>query len=322
MVAAFVAVLALPGGLFGSVQPAGGELLVSGSTTGNTCISVTVAPASFRQTGELRGSCARPRRSAYPVVPVMIPDPRSQRQSVRIAHVGTSTTYGPVVMRFEDGSDTRPVYAYGPGSLWLYDVDTERGSELLRFSSSTGRLLQTVVMPRLFRPVIAADDVGLYLIAAVNGGVSGPAPAALYYVAPGARHAVVIHREGRAALWITAHGTTVWTEIVSGTGDASLWRFDGRRGRLLWRGRIGPAPVAIFGAGTLWAVTPVWAARYSGDCTRVKVSQIDAITGRQKTIATIPASGYCSLLLDPQGLTYFKGAFYFLDGSRLYRVRT
>lgn len=225
-------------------------------------------------------------------------------------------------MRYRDGSDTRPLSAYGAGSLWLYDVYTGRGAEVLRFSAETGRLEQTVAMPRLFRPVIAADEDGLYLMAAVNGG-TGPGPAALYHVALGATSATVIHREGRAALWIAARGHTVWTEIISGTSNASLWRFDGPRGRAkrLWRKRIGSAPAVTYGGGSLWAVTPVWASRYSAECTREKVSRIDPRTGREQAITTVAASGYCSLLLDPQGLTFSNGALFFLSGPRLYRVR-
>lgn len=321
VLAAIVTALVLPGGIFDSVHPAGGKLLVSGST-GSACVWLTVDPASLKAK-QSRGSCARPLRSAYPAVPVVIPNPRSQWQAVRIAHVGASVTYGPVVMRYLDGSDTRPVSTYGPGSLWLYDVDTERGPELLRFSSLTGRLEQTVAMPKLYRPVIAADDDGLYLMAAVNGGVGGPGPAALCHVTPGATSAAIIHREGSAALWITANAHTVWTEIITGTSDAALWRFDGPKARAkrLWRRTISVAPVATYGGGSLWAVTPTWAGRYSAQCKSERVSQIDATTGREKVVATVAASGYCSLIFDPQGLTFFNGELYFLSGSRLYRVQ-
>jgi hypothetical protein len=178
-------------------------------------------------------------------------------------------------------------------------------------------------MPKLYRPVIAADEDGVYLMAAVNGGLSGSGPAALYYVAPRARHPAIIHREGRAALWITAHAHTVWTEIIGGTSDAALWRFDGPRGhaRRLWRRTVGAAPVAIYGRGSLWAVTPIWAGRYSAQCTKAKVSRLDTTTGRETVIATVATSGYCSLIFDPQGLTFSKGALYFLSGTRLYRVQ-
>ncbi len=321
VVAAVVAALMLPAGIFDRVQPAGGRLLVSGST-GRVCAWLTVDPASLK-VERSRGSCARPRRSAHPAVPVVIPNRRSQWQSVRIARVGASVAYGPTVMRYRDGSDTRPVSTYGAGSLWLYDVDTERGAELLRFSSVSGRLEQAVAMPKLDRPVLAADEDGVYLMAAVNGGVSGPGPAALYHVAPGARRPAIIHREGRAALWITAHAHTVWTEIISGRSDASLWRFDGPRGhaRRLWRRTIGAAPVATYGGRSLWAVTPVWAGRYSGQCTKARVSRLDTTTGREAFVATVPASGYCSLIFDPQGLAFSNGALFFLSGSRLYRVQ-
>jgi hypothetical protein len=318
VLAALVTALVLPGAFFGSVEPAGGKLLVRGST-GRVCVWLTVDPASL-EAEQARGSCARPRGSSRPAVAVVIPEPRSAWQPIRIARVGASVGYGRVVMRYRDGSDTRPVSTYGPGALWLYDVETDRGPELLRFSSRTGRLEQTAAMPRLYRPLLAADEDGLYLIAAVNGE-GGPGPAALYHVAPGARRATIVHRQGRAALWLTAHAHTVWTEVVGGTGEASIWRFVEARARRLWRGKLGAAPVATYGDGRLWAVTPVWAGPRSGQCASVKVSELDATTGRATTIATVPTSGYCGLLFDPQGLAFFEGALYFLDGSRLYRVR-
>jgi hypothetical protein len=321
VLAAIVTALVLPCGIFDSVEPAGNTLLVSGST-GRSCVWLTVDPASLKAR-QSRSACVRPPRSAYPAVPVVIPNLHSPWQAVRIAQVGGSVTYGPVEMRYQDGSDTRPVWTYGPGSLWLYDVDTEQGPELLRFSSLTGKLEQTVAMPRLFRPVIAADDDGLYLMAAVNGGVSGPGPAALYHVAPEARDAAIIHREGRAALWVAANAHTVWTEIISGTGEASLWRFQGSpaRAKRLWRRSISGAPAATYGEGSLWAVTPAWGGRHSAQCTSEKVTRIDPSTGHEEVIATVAASGYCSLILDPKGLTVSNGALYFLSGTRLYRVR-
>lgn len=319
--AAIVTALVLPGGTFDSVQQADGTLLVSGSS-GSACVWLTVDPTSLRAR-RARGSCARPPRSAHPAVPIVTPDPRSQWQAVRIARAGRSVRYGPVVMRFRDGSDTRPTWTYGPGALWLYDVDTRRGPELLRFSSRTGRLEQRVAMPRLFRPVLAADEDGLYLMAAVNGGVSEPGPAALYRVAPGAGEATIVHREGRAALWIVAHAHTVWTEIVSGTRSAALWRFDGPEARAerLWRRTIGTAPAATYGHGSLWAVSPVWAGPRSAQCTKENVTRIDPATGRETAVATVAASGYCGLLFDPKGIAFSNGALFFLSGTRLYRVR-
>lgn len=319
--AALITALTLPlGAIYDSVQPVAGKLLVSGSV-GSGCVWVIVDPKVLAGRS-LRGSCSRPPLAAHRAVPVVIPNPRSQWQAVRIALTGKTVTYGRVVMRYRDGSDTRPVSAYGHGSLWLYDVDTDRGSELLRFSSLSGKLEQAVAMPQLYRPVIAADEDGLYLMAAVNGG-AGRDPQALYYVSPNAKRPEVVHREGRAALWIVAHAHSVWTEIVSGTSSTSLWRFDGpnAQAKLLWRRHIEtPAPAATYGDGSIWTVAPVWAARDSAQCSKETISRIDPATGRERVLATVPASGDCSLLLDPQGLTFSNGALFFLSGSRLYRV--
>ena len=90
----------------------------------------------------------------------------------------------------------------------------------------------------------------------------------------------------------------------------------------LWRKTIDtPAPAAVYGDGNIWAVAPVWAGRFSAQCTSENVSRIDPATGHESVIATAAASGCCSLLLDPQGLTFSNGALYFLSGSRLYRIR-
>jgi hypothetical protein len=317
MLAALVASLYLPfGAIYYSVQPAGASLLVSGfDNPGRGCVWLTVGPATLGAS-TVRGSCARPARSSYPAVPVVIPNPRSQWQDVRIALVGKTVTWSPVVFRFEDASDTRPLWTYGGGSLWLYDVSTTKGSEALRFSAATGRLEQTIAMPKLFRPVIAANADGLWLVAAVNGGVSGQYPAALYHVAPGAGEAVVVHREGRAALWMSAHAHTVWAELISGTSSAALWRFDGpaAKARRLTRQTISTATVATYGDGSLWGV-----AQNGRRCT---ITRIDPGTGRETRVATVQAMQDCGgLVLDPAAMTFFRGALYFLDAPRLYRIR-
>ena len=82
-----------------------------------------------------------------------------------------------------------------------------------------------------------------------------------------------------------------------------------------------PGARTTYGGGSLWAVTPVWSSTSAAQCTSAKVSRIDATTGRETTIATVPSSGFCSLLFDPQGLTFAHGALYFLNGSTLERVQ-
>lgn len=320
VLAALVTFISLPlGGLYFSVQPAGKELLVSGfATTGTRCAWVTVDPSSLAAK-QTKRTCDRPPASAYPYVPTVIPNRHSLWQNVRLAHVTKSLSYGPVVLRYQDSSDTRPLWTYGNGSLWLYDVDTTRGSIAMRFSATSGRVLETVPMPKLFRPVIAANDDGLWLVAAVNGGVSGQYPAALYHVAPHSRKAVIVHRGGRAALWITAHNHTVWAELISGKQSVALWRFDGTAAtaRPLSHGNAVGATEAVYGAGSLWGL-----AESGSRCTKERVLRIDAATGRETQIASVPILATCgSLILAPSALAFFRGALFFLDGQRLYRIR-
>jgi hypothetical protein len=321
LLAVLVSSLYLPfAGMWSSVQPDGAHLLVSGyARVGNGCAWLTVDPARLTAK-ETHTSCARPPGAVAPYVPVVVPNPHSQWQTVRLAHIiGKTVQYGPIVLRYSDGSDTRPIWTYGGGSLWLYDVATTRGSELLRFSATTGHLLQQLAMPKLFRPVVAANLDGLWLVAAVNGGVSAQYPAALYHVAPGSSRAVIVHREGRAALWITAHKHTVWAELISGRQTVALWRFDGTnaKARRLSRDTHVTRTAAVYGDGNLWAI-----ANDGTACTKEHIVRIDPATGRETTIATVPVLDTCgNLVLEPAGLTYFHGAVFFLDGPRLYRVR-
>ena len=88
---------------------------------------------------------------------------------------------GPVLMRSPQISTAYPVWAYGDGYLWLYDGTTRPGSELLRISLTSGAVLARVSMPDLPRPILAADNDGLWVAPAVNGGGH-----AVYHVAPGA----------------------------------------------------------------------------------------------------------------------------------------
>lgn len=307
VIAALVASLYLPVGTnwFG-VQPSGSKLVVTGfAQQGPACTWLTVDPRTLGERGPTKGSCEQPPGR---IVPVVVPNPRSFWQTVRLKD-------GPVLFRYDDASDTKPLWTYGGGSLWVYDVATTKGPLLLRLSAATGRLERTIRMPRIFRPLLAANADGLWLVPATNGGMSGPGAAPVLHVTPAGR-VVTIHREGRAALWITAHGHTVWTELIGGTSSLSLWRFDGptaKATRLAQpRGLI--AAGAVYGAGSLWAVTVF------DRCAKEGVVRIDPRSGRFTRRATVPALDTCSGVLDPGGMTFFRGSLYFLDMPRLYRV--
>ena len=138
--------------------------------------------ASARRSRPIR-SC----RSSFPVT-------TANAAKLRIAHVSAKpglVSFGPVVMTFNNVSDTHLEWTYGPGSLWIYDVAVEtssgatrRGAEVLDVSTATGRVVRTVSMPRLYEPLLAADADGLWIAASPETGVGTPAP--VYRLAPGA----------------------------------------------------------------------------------------------------------------------------------------
>jgi hypothetical protein len=285
----------LPAGAFwGNVTGDHGKVLVWGyAQQGNGCFVLTVDPRS-RHTSLSSRNCAH-------TTSLLTPD------------VGLSTVRvgGRLAFRYSDSSDAKVAWAYGGGSLWVYDVATTNGPMLLRYSLHTARLQQRVPFPRLFKPVLAANDAGAWLMANPSGGISGERTASLYVVTPHARRPRIAQRGARAALWMTAHGNALWLETVTGLHTFKLWRYVGVRGRVLWTKQQSTLSGTSYGAGALWGVS----AAYCGE--RVHALRIDALTGATRVVANVP-------LLDCNQFgagSYYRGWFWFVDGDKLYRVR-
>jgi hypothetical protein len=320
---------------FYSIEPDGRELLLTGQTrSGANCAWVLIDPTTLRARRMLSGDCERPRLSAHLVSPVIFPDPHGSEQRVKIARRDPHTgrlSYGPVVMRFADSSTSRLQWAYGPGHLWLFDALTPSGPQVVQVSAVSGRVQNRVAMPRIFRPLLAADSDGLWLAIATNGGIEGNGPAPLYRVALNAQAATLVHRGGRAALWLIASGHTVWTDIISGTTRQELWRFNGPKGtaRALARAdRLHAGGAAVEpGAGGLWTLSDIPEGGKFFSCSGEHVIRIDAGTGQQSVIATIHVpQNRCAVQYGaPTNATYTNGASYFIvngdSQDRLYRVR-
>jgi hypothetical protein len=300
--AAVVASLALPFGAFWStIAPAGGKLLVSGHAgRGPGCVFLRVDPRTLRL-AHSHGSCSRTGQ----LTPDVRPNARSQWQKVFVA--------GRLAFSYNDGSDTRPQWADGGGSLWLYDVATTSGAQLLRYSLRTGQLQQRLHFPvRLFRPVLAANADGAWLMAATNGGVSGQATAALYHVAPGAQTPAVLQRGARGALWMTVSAHTLWLETVTRYSTFTLWRYDGPHGRRVWRLHRIVVGNASYSSGALWGTTPGCNGKR-----HVQAVRLDAATGARKVIGSVPLSD-CE---EPTPGLYYRGVFWVVVGQTLYRIK-
>jgi hypothetical protein len=287
--------VALPAAVFWiAVTPSHGRLVVSGPVDrGPMCAYLTVDPA-VRHSSLRRGACTINHFRTF----------WNGRQPWTDVRVGSRLAF-----RYEDASNTRPVSATSGDALWIYDVYTERGPILQRWSLATGTLQQEVRFPiRLWRPVLAANGAGAWLMAAPNGGEDGTDTVALWHVT--SRGVSEVRRGPRAALWMAAHGRTLWVETVAGRHTFRLWRYDGARGRLLWTRARSDLMSPAVGGGALWSVS----AEYCGK--NARVVRIDPSTGATSTVATRP-------LLDCNQFgagAYFRGAFWFVNGNELERV--
>ena len=297
--AALIASLTLPAGgvQWWGVTAAGHSLLVTGSPpTGALCAYFVVDTTTLKGRGPYRRSCHRPPVSTHRLAPVVVFSHTSPYDPVLVA--------GKVVMRYEDGSDTRPQSATYGRSFWLYDVATTEGPEVLRFDARTGALLQRTVMPRLFRPVMVANGDGLWLDPATNGGIDGVNVAPVLHVAFGASKPVVVHRGGRAAMWMTASAHTVWFEQIAGRASVSIWRIDHTTVRLLARPRAISFQGA-YGGGRLWVLA----------CgTKEHLLRIDPDTGTPTQVGRFPRNvKYCDASMAVAG-----GRVFVLEGQKLY----
>src|SRR5579862_4757743 len=300
VLAALIASLALPtgGGLqWWSVAPAGHSVLVTGSpATGPRCEFYVVDLRTLAGRGPYNRVCSKPPVSTHALLPVV-------GSSRNLFHVTVSVA-GKVVMHFEDASDTRPQYAWYGRSLWIYDVATSNGAEVLRFDARTGALLQRTVMPQVERPVMVANGDGLWLDPATNGGISGVTVVPVLHVAFGASKPVVVHRGGRAALWMAASAHTVWFEQISARSSVAIWRIDGTKVRLLAR----PRKIGFQGAcggGRLWELT----------CgAKEHLLRLDPDTGASTPVGQFPrVANYCDAVLTAVGSDAFV-----LEGEKLY----
>jgi hypothetical protein len=301
VLAALIASLTLPGGgvQWWSVAAAEHSILVTGSPpTGSLCTFYVVDLSNLKGRGPYTQACDKPPVFLHAIMPVV----GSARD---MFHVPV-TVAGKVVMRYEDTSDTRPQYAWYGRSLWIYDVATSDGPEALRFDADTGKLLQRTAMPRLYRPVMVANGDGLWLDPATNGGISGVNVVPVLHVAFGALKPVVVHRGGRAAMWMAASAHAVWFEQIAGRSSISIWRIDGTKVRLLAR----PNAIGLqgaYGTGRLWELT----------CgVKEHLLRIDPDTGALTQVGQFAKSAYCDA-----SITVADGHVFVLEDQKLYIYR-
>ena len=318
--------VALPSSaLFNQISVTPDGLLLSGVTPQRatsltqTCAATSVDPQTLRTGAVATGSCDDPRLSGHTVEAVNTYVPQSNNATISIGSVSTTTgqvIVGPVVMTYGSYSDTRPVMAYGSQWLWIYDVETTVGPELLQVSSQSGALVDVVPMPKLYRPLLAADDGGAWIANSIEGSEGVPA---LFRVASGASApTTVVSDTGLPICWLTADGISAWVGVGVGwdCGKQMVEKYiDGARGPVYSTPGAGFTPFWVVGdeADGLWGMT--WT--QPGAVSSQLIFSIDPDNGAESVAATLPPAVYPNTvptngLVQGQAV-YFDGALYLLE---------
>jgi hypothetical protein len=295
-----------PGYDFDALTTDSGQLLVTGTVTSSQdapCVRAPVDPTALTLGAPTTGSCDDPASFGDHVSFVVNnPDGGSTAFTSSIVIVTTDPrtgrlTTGPTVMRFSEVSDTQPVAAYGGGWLWVYDVDTSNGPEVLQVSATSGQLENVVRTPELYRPVLAANSDGLWLGNSIEGvQLAG----AVYHVAPGSHvvtTALSSSADGKVVDWIVADNGHVWAGIrPAGSSLLNLWRFDGPTAKVALdlpepSVEVGPNFVVGDEQGGLWLTTPdppFGATESPTDNQHLDVVRLDPNSGKPTVEAQLP----------------------------------
>ena len=223
---------------FSQVFVAGGQLVLTGSQYSRSasvtnCYEARVNPSSLKMSRARLTACDNVVLDGTSVAPFVstVKVGYGELRIGRLVSQARAVKLGPVLASYQFDSGTHLEWAYGPGSLWLYEEGTAQGPRVFRVSSTTGQFLQSTPVPRFVRPLITADADGLYVAGA--GSFGGTGSTLIYRVTPGAKSAQVVYSAKQAdakfVSWVTSDGDDLWADIChrpAGT-PCEIWRFDG-----------------------------------------------------------------------------------------------
>jgi hypothetical protein len=318
---------------FYGVSTQSGQLLVTGTVTSSQdapCVRAPVDPAALTLGAVTTGSCEDPASYGERVLYVVNnPDGGSTAFTSSIVIVTTDpktgkSTTGPTVMRFSEVSDTRPVAAYGGGWLWVYDVDTSNGPEVLQVSATSGQVEDVVRTPQLYRPVLAANGDGLWMGNSITGvQLSG----AVFHVAPGSHTVTTVlssSADNDVVDWIVADNGHVWAGIrPAGSSLLNLWRFDGPTAKVVLdlpepTLEVGPNFVVGDEQDGIWLTTPdppFGATTSPTDNQHLDVLRLDPNTGKPTVEAQLPPLDLVAAEsgTTPETSAFFAGNYFLLQ---------
>ena len=303
-----------------SVTPEG--LLLTGETrasVGNAksrCVAALIDPRTL-DVGKLSvGSCEDPLLSGLTVVAVSTPIPHSNNASLSLNTANATTGrvhHGPGIVTYGSYSDTHPVVVAGTRWIWIYDVDTTAGPELLQVSAHSGDVVDTIAMPPFYRPLLAADGGGVW----VANSIGGSSASALSYVAAGASAPrVVVSDTDLPICWLVASGTGAWVGagVDGACAQEVVERFSADGTAPLFTVAAGVTPPAFTVVGD--EADGLWSMQWLSP-TREEIIHIDPDTGSESVVGTLP-SARLPVYETEEGLTqgqsvYFDGSLYLLE---------
>ncbi len=293
------------------------------------CVRAPVDERSLKIGPARSVSCQDPSTAGATVGAVVTATKGGNSLAVSIARVDTATgqvSVGPPIMLCAYVSDTRPVIASGGGSIWVYDVATPFGAVAVEVSATTGVLEDTVSMPKLYRPLMAADSDGLWIGNSIQGS---PTPDVLYHVAPASKTVVAMvpslasgarPRDALTAQWITASGHHVWAGIGVNLTQESIWRFNGPNAGVAFkvkdRGFDPYGEVVGNLSEGLWTEVPAIRLIGSGlHPVREDILEINPATGAEKVIAKLAPLPTLNAEIGPlpQQMVFVDGSLYLLQ---------
>ena len=311
----------LPSGYsFNSVSSTEQGLLISGVIpvgAAEQCVYASVDEMSVKVGPLQTAGCDDPRVNGRTASVVTGSAGMGSENSARIATVDPATgqvSLGPPVFSYLVGSDTGVESAYGGGWLWVYEVATSRGPEVLQVDATTGHVVDAVSTPVIYRPVLAANDSGLWIGTTAYGEQQHTDT--LYRVAPGSHAAVTVVAGAQIVNWLQADPDHLWAGIAtaqylqggsfSGSlSNEAIWRFNGSDSTAAYAVSLdGFNYTSVVGDESDWLWTERWPESASGDSPSLEPPEIVRInpdTGAQTVLDVLPA------VLEPTGPNRSEG---------------
>jgi hypothetical protein len=330
---------------FTAMSTSEGRLLLTGTTSSTKlrppCVAAPVNPVSLKIGKVIEGNCDNPALSGTTVAPVFSEVPHAGGSGVdstvaiaRLNPVTHQVSIGPVIMTYGQSSDSDAVVASADGWLWIYDVASANGPEVLQISDATGQVTNTASTPLLYRPIAAANVDGLWLGNTVQGGELS---SALWHVAPGADSAVAVpgppastqqYKAGVGvrtfavyAAWLAASGDHLWAGIGPTYTQQTIWGFVGSGATVVFHTpERGFDPTVVVGgeASGLFSVGP-YPPFGSAIVTRARaqdVIRIDPADGAETVLATLkPTPVSITGVLATGQVAYFDGSLFVIEND-------